>query len=89
MLGFLLSRKQKLGPGGWGVPLIPAFGKQRQMDLYEFEATLVYRANSRRPKDIQRNPVSKNQTVIYWMEHRTPNEVARESTQGAKGSATL
>jgi hypothetical protein len=24
-------------------------------------------------------------TVIYWMEHRAPNEEARESTQGAKG----
>jgi hypothetical protein len=24
-------------------------------------------------------------TVIYWMEHRAPNEGARESTQGAKG----
>ena len=23
--------------------------------------------------------------VIYWMEHRAPNEGARESTQGAKG----
>jgi hypothetical protein len=24
-------------------------------------------------------------TVLYWMEHRAPNERARESTQGAKG----
>ena len=24
-------------------------------------------------------------TVIYWMEHRTPNGGARESTQGADG----
>jgi hypothetical protein len=24
-------------------------------------------------------------TVIYWMEHRIPNEGARESPQGAKG----
>jgi hypothetical protein len=24
-------------------------------------------------------------TVSYWMEHRAPNEGARESTQGAKG----
>jgi hypothetical protein len=30
-------------------------------------------------------------TVIYWMEHRipTPNEGARESTQGAKGVCNL
>jgi hypothetical protein len=24
-------------------------------------------------------------TVSYWMDHRVPNEEARESTQGAKG----
>jgi hypothetical protein len=24
-------------------------------------------------------------TVIYWMEHKTPNEGARESTQVAEG----
>ena len=24
-------------------------------------------------------------TVFYWMEHRAPNEGARESNQGAKG----
>jgi hypothetical protein len=28
-------------------------------------------------------------TVSYWMEHRAPNGGARESIQGAKGSATL
>ena len=29
------------------MPLIPALGRQRQMDLCEFEAGLVYRASSR------------------------------------------
>jgi hypothetical protein len=28
-------------------------------------------------------------TVIYWMEHRSPNESSRESTQGAKGVCNL
>ena len=28
-------------------------------------------------------------TVIYWMEHRAPDEGARESTQGAKGFCNL
>ena len=28
-------------------------------------------------------------TVMYKMEHRAPNGEARESTQGAEGSATL
>jgi hypothetical protein len=29
------------------MPLIPALGKQRQEDLYEFKTTLVYIGNSR------------------------------------------
>jgi hypothetical protein len=28
-------------------------------------------------------------TVIYWMEHRAPNEGARESTRGVKGVYNL
>ena len=31
----------------WCTPLIPAFGRQRQPDLCEFETSLVYRASSR------------------------------------------
>ena len=29
------------------MPLIPALEKQRQVDLYELEASLVYKASSR------------------------------------------
>jgi hypothetical protein len=43
------------------MPLIPALGKQRQADLYEFKASLVYRANSRTVKAPQKNLVSKYQ----------------------------
>jgi hypothetical protein len=39
------------------VPLIPALGRQRQVN---FEASLVYRVSSRTARAIQRNPVSKN-----------------------------
>ena len=28
----------------WRMPLIPAFGRQRQVDLSEFEASLVYKS---------------------------------------------
>lgn len=35
--------------------------RQRQVDLHEFKARLVYRANSRTTSAIQRNPVLKNQ----------------------------
>ena len=42
--------------------IILALGRQRQEDLCEFEANLVYRASSRTDfKATPRNPVSKNQ----------------------------
>jgi hypothetical protein len=34
-------------PTEWHTPLTPALRRQRQADLYEFEASLVYRASSR------------------------------------------
>jgi hypothetical protein len=43
----------------WLMPLILAFGRQRQTDLCEFDASLVYRASSRIARAPQRNPVSK------------------------------
>jgi hypothetical protein len=42
------------------MPLIPALGRQRQADSYEFGASLVYRVSSRTTRAIQRNPVLKN-----------------------------
>jgi hypothetical protein len=41
------------------MPLIPAFGRQRQADLCEFEDSLVYTASSRTVRTKQRNWVSK------------------------------
>ena len=43
----------------WCTPLIPALGKQRQVDLCVFEASLVYRVSSRTARAAQRNPVLK------------------------------
>ena len=44
----------------WRAPLIPASGRQRQANLSEFEASLVYKVSSRTgSKATQRNPVSK------------------------------
>ena len=43
------------------IPLIPALGKQRQADLCESEASLVYRASSRTARTTQRNPILKKQ----------------------------
>ena len=42
------------------MPLFPALRRQRQVDLFEFEASLVYRASSRTARTTQRHPVSKN-----------------------------
>ena len=42
----------------WCTPLNPALGKQRQAELCEFKASLVYRASSRTAGTTQRNPVS-------------------------------
>jgi hypothetical protein len=42
------------------MPLIPALGRQRQVDLYEFKASLVCRLSSRSARATQRNPVSTN-----------------------------
>jgi hypothetical protein len=40
--------------------LIPALGKQRQVDLHEFEASLVYKESSRPARAVtQWNSVSK------------------------------
>jgi hypothetical protein len=39
--------------------LLPALGRQIQMDLCEFEASVVYRARSKTGSDTQRNPDSK------------------------------
>ena len=41
------------------MPLIPALRRQRQVDLCEFEASLVYRVSSRTARATQRNPVKK------------------------------
>jgi hypothetical protein len=44
------------------MPLIPALEKQRQEDLYEIEASMVYKVSSRTAKATQRNPILKTTT---------------------------
>ena len=61
--------------GRWCTPLIPALEKQRQVDLYNFEASLVYRVSSRTARMIsQRNPVLKNKT-------KSPNSQTNQSNK--------
>jgi hypothetical protein len=45
----------------WPTPLIPALRSQRQSEMSESEASLVYRTSSRRTWTTRRNPVLKNQ----------------------------
>jgi hypothetical protein len=44
----------------WHIPLIPALGRQRQVGVCEFEASLVYRVSSRASKATQGNNVIEN-----------------------------
>jgi hypothetical protein len=43
------------------MPLVPVFRRQRQGDLYEFEASLVYRVPGQ--PGLHRDPVLKNQYI--------------------------
>jgi hypothetical protein len=42
------------------MPLISALRRQKQADLCDFKAILLYRVNLRTTRATQRNPVSKN-----------------------------
>ena len=55
-------RKGTVSQAWWCAPLISALGRERQTDLNEFAASLVYRAaSSRTAKATQRNPVLKTE----------------------------
>ena len=55
--------KNGLSAGSWwSILLIPALRRQRQEDLCDFKASLVYRVSSRTARTTQRNTVSKNKT---------------------------
>ena len=56
MLGSWDQRTSKPDRERWLTPLIPAFRRQRKVDLGELKASLVYRVSSRKvgllPKEI-------------------------------------
>ena len=45
----------------WHTPLILALRRQRQENLYEFEASLIYEASSRTARAMQKDPALENQ----------------------------
>jgi hypothetical protein len=49
--------------GTVNMTLVPTFTKQRQAEISEFEASLVYRASSKIVGATKRNPLSKQNTT--------------------------
>jgi hypothetical protein len=56
-----LKKRRFIARQQWCIPLFPALGRQRQVELYEFKASLINRASSRIISAIQKNPVLKKQ----------------------------
>jgi hypothetical protein len=49
----------------WDTSLILALGRQKQLDLYEFKANLVYIVKSRPARATQLDSVSKNNVYLF------------------------
>ena len=67
------------------MPLIPAFGRQRQVDVCEFKASLVYRVSSRTTRATWRNPVLKNKQTNK--KTKTNKKNRKEVKGGLSGSS--
>jgi hypothetical protein len=65
----------------WRRPLIPALGRQRQVNS-EFKASLAYRVNSRTAT--QRNPVSKNKNKTK----QTRKQRTKQTKNKTRGGTT-
>jgi hypothetical protein len=55
--------------------LNPALGGERQADLSEFEASLIYRVSSRTARATQRNPVSKKDKTNKFLKIKNKKSV--------------
>ena len=66
------------------MPLIPALGRQRQADICELEASLVYRVRSKTPRTVtKRNPVLKQaskQQQPLQKQKKTQNKTKQKPT---------
>lgn len=70
---FLNRTVQSKAPTWWHIPLIPALGRQRQVDLYEIRASLVYLAE-----------FQDNQSYIVRPALKTPKSQQHQKTKAIK-----
>lgn len=70
------------------MPLVKEFGKQRQVHIYGFEASLVYLVSFRIARTVQRNPIpqTNKQTLVYLC---TMNQNRLDIIQGCLRSGHL
>ena len=62
----------------WYMPLIPAHGRQKWPDLFNFKASLIYISTSRTARTSQRDPVSNKTKLHYTMGLSTDKAVSRQ-----------
>jgi hypothetical protein len=75
MRGLCLIKNYSIAGWWWCTTLIPAPRRQRQVDLCESEASLVYTASSRTAKATQRNLDSKqNKTKQNKNKNKKPKK---------------
>ena len=74
--------------------LIPERGKQKKVNLCEFEASLVYRMRSRTARATQRKPVSKSRNKKGWWDRlekhaQSPQFSSQNSIKRGASGASL
>jgi hypothetical protein len=62
--------------------LVPALGKHKQVDLCEFEASLVYKASSRTAMATHRNTVSKRNKMHSYTEKSCVKNLSQKPGRG-------
>ena len=67
------------------MPLVSALGRQRQVDLCEFKASLVYRLSSRTTRVTQKNPVLKNKNPNKQTNKQKTNKNQNKNPQSTLG----
>jgi hypothetical protein len=72
---FYLHKNFVFGQERWGTPSIPALQRQRQVDLCEFEASLIYKESSRTAGAIE--PLSESSSSSSSSNNNNNNNVVK------------